>query len=424
MTGRAVDEEQRSTASGRADTVLREAAETGPSEDVLGPVSPATIAHVQRTAGNAAATRLVQRQSVEEESGPYGAMPPTGDGRLAAPEDLIAGGGAASPAPEAGSGDGASAHRTLRGGSRGDDVIDLQSRLNSAGASPKLETDGIFGPMTRAAVVAYQSSNSLDPDGIVGPLTWGKLDGTGPGGGGAQPKPEPQPEAPDPLAGLVTIVGHDASAGAVAKARTQAVEIYGGLAPANRARLAAKPVTIDIIPHDKQLTDLPEYAHLKGTKTFDGRLWDSVRGIQTTLSGVTHVAVAEEDLVTVKGTGAQYGPGFLEAHEGGHGLQESGLTTDQVATLTKLFDDRVKATGPITKETPAGDATAKWLSPAWYSASNKQEYFANSVAAYHGHPYSNAKEDATMYQRTWLATNDVPMLTLLDEIYKRTGAAK
>ncbi|MDQ4068298.1 MAG: peptidoglycan-binding protein [Actinomycetota bacterium] len=35
--------------------------------------------------------------------------------------------------------------------------------------------DGLGGPRTRAAVVAFQRSNSLDPDAIVGPLTWGRL---------------------------------------------------------------------------------------------------------------------------------------------------------------------------------------------------------------------------------------------------------
>jgi peptidoglycan hydrolase-like protein with peptidoglycan-binding domain len=35
--------------------------------------------------------------------------------------------------------------------------------------------DGVGGPRTRSAVLAFQSTNSLVPDAIVGPLTWGRL---------------------------------------------------------------------------------------------------------------------------------------------------------------------------------------------------------------------------------------------------------
>jgi hypothetical protein len=37
--------------------------------------------------------------------------------------------------------------------------------------------DGKFGPITRAAVIAYQASHGLVPDGQVGPLTWAKMYG-------------------------------------------------------------------------------------------------------------------------------------------------------------------------------------------------------------------------------------------------------
>ena len=83
------------------------------------------------------------------------------------------------------------AHRTVRYGSRGPDVSEAQEKLNTAGATPPLAVDAIFGPLTRAATVAFQSSHELSADGIIGPLTWGKLDQVGPG-----PGPEPEPEPP------------------------------------------------------------------------------------------------------------------------------------------------------------------------------------------------------------------------------------
>jgi len=60
---------------------------------------------------------------------------------------------------------------TLRVGSRGNDVELLQKRLGG------VDIDGIFGPKTRSAVIAYQSQNGLDVDGIVGPKTWSSLFG-------------------------------------------------------------------------------------------------------------------------------------------------------------------------------------------------------------------------------------------------------
>ena len=62
----------------------------------------------------------------------------------------------------------------LRLGSTGDDVLELQKLLNSAG-NYNLAEDGSFGENTLAAVKDYQTNNGLEVDGIVGTNTWGKL---------------------------------------------------------------------------------------------------------------------------------------------------------------------------------------------------------------------------------------------------------
>ena len=85
----------------------------------------------------------------------------------------------------------------IRYGSRGSDVEEAQTKLNAAGANPPLAVDGIFGPLTRAATVEFQTSQNLSPDGIIGPLTWGALDQASPGP--EIPTPEiPGPETPGP----------------------------------------------------------------------------------------------------------------------------------------------------------------------------------------------------------------------------------
>jgi hypothetical protein len=59
----------------------------------------------------------------------------------------------------------------LQRGSEGPAVAQLQQRLNEEGADPALEVDGVFGPLTEAAVKVFQTAHGLEPDGIVGPLT-------------------------------------------------------------------------------------------------------------------------------------------------------------------------------------------------------------------------------------------------------------
>lgn len=64
----------------------------------------------------------------------------------------------------------------LREGNTGFPVVVLQRLLNSNGAG--LHTDGIFGPLTLAAVRSFQASEGITVDGIVGPITWGQLGGS------------------------------------------------------------------------------------------------------------------------------------------------------------------------------------------------------------------------------------------------------
>ena len=69
----------------------------------------------------------------------------------------------------------------IRQGDRGENVLYIQKLLNSVRliypSIPALAEDGIFGPITRSAVVAFQRIFGLSPDGIVGPITWGALTG-------------------------------------------------------------------------------------------------------------------------------------------------------------------------------------------------------------------------------------------------------
>lgn len=73
---------------------------------------------------------------------------------------------------------------TLRWGSHGADVVDLQNILNAKGAKPRLKVDGAFGDLTKHEVEDFQGfpgsrdsrGRRLSVDGVVGPNTWWALE--------------------------------------------------------------------------------------------------------------------------------------------------------------------------------------------------------------------------------------------------------
>lgn len=60
--------------------------------------------------------------------------------------------------------------RSLKKGSRGDDVVTLQRVLTMKGYSLG-SADGVFGRLTRRAVRSFQKRRRLAADGVVGPIT-------------------------------------------------------------------------------------------------------------------------------------------------------------------------------------------------------------------------------------------------------------
>jgi peptidoglycan hydrolase-like protein with peptidoglycan-binding domain len=61
----------------------------------------------------------------------------------------------------------------VKQGSQGHPVPTLQYLLGAHGR--RVTADGIFGPMTKAAVRSFQHAIGIAVDGIVGPLTWRAL---------------------------------------------------------------------------------------------------------------------------------------------------------------------------------------------------------------------------------------------------------
>ena len=62
----------------------------------------------------------------------------------------------------------------LKQGSRGDEVRTVQDKLKQLGFT--IESDGIFGPKTHAAVITLQTVFGYDIDGDIGPATQKLID--------------------------------------------------------------------------------------------------------------------------------------------------------------------------------------------------------------------------------------------------------
>jgi peptidoglycan hydrolase-like protein with peptidoglycan-binding domain len=112
-------------------------------ESAAGLVSPSAVQMLQRSIGNAATGRILARRTANA-------------GR---DESLWK-----------------DRRPLLTRGSRGQDVLDVQYDLDFVGADPLLVLDGIFGKNTQAAVMNFQAANGLESDGIVGPLTRAALE--------------------------------------------------------------------------------------------------------------------------------------------------------------------------------------------------------------------------------------------------------
>lgn len=80
------------------------------------------------------------------------------------------------------------AQPTIQQGSTGASVMAWQNLLLKLGSKLVGTADGIFGPQTKAATIAYQNARGMAPgDGIVGPLTWGRALGEAAAQGGGPP---------------------------------------------------------------------------------------------------------------------------------------------------------------------------------------------------------------------------------------------
>lgn len=156
---------------------------------------------------------------------------------------------------------------TLAVGSTGADARRLQVLLVMMKDLDFTEIDGLFGPLTQAAVKSFQGGNGLTPDGVVGPATWQKLPA-------------------DPLTGLLA----RGSTGSAVTALQNALLRYGG--PGS----ATDPGGIDGNFGPKTEAAVKAYQAQRGV-TADGIVGDRTWWVPAGAAGATLASLA--GLVTV-----------------------------------------------------------------------------------------------------------------------------
>ena len=354
----------------------------------------------------------------------------------------------------------------MRWGEEGDPVKKVQQGLIDDGFAMPISTeqtgepDGIFGSETFSVVKKFQAKYSLSQDGAVGRETMGKLDELA-----AAKPPEEKPESTNELilrvmTGLprenldtlrkdkvfldgIQITMSDEEFGRAAAilqlivpagvvdaeaARTEALRILSAQLGGSKEfarRAIDSTVDVVIVPRDTLMTDLPQFASLKGQKTSDNREWEPVRGVGGVgLNGRMYTAVTEENLLGVDCTATfngnpvsgTYAKGYsTSSHEYAHALHLTVMNASEKATVKTAYDARK------VKSLAEPDAPDMWVDgrEGCYASTNEFEFFAQLSNAYLG---TNAGTDPTTNDprhngKTYVETNEPEVFELLEKFY-------
>ncbi len=198
---------------------------------------------------------------------------------------------------------------------------------------------------------------------------------------------------PEPEARGLEIVSTGAGATALV---VQRVLDEMRLPPRLAERLRRLPLTIVVVPRRTRLTEMPQFASLRGRRTFDGRLWDDVRGTGGLAldDGRIAIAIPEENIA---GGDDAYPAQSIAVHEIAHALHDHIVDSDQRDAVAKAYRARRDAGGPFV------DA---------YAGANVREYFAQGANAYFDRWAGHERRDAR-----WLWDHDRALYTVLARLF-------
>ncbi len=190
------------------------------------------------------------------------------------------------------------------------------------------------------------------------------------------------------------LMTNGASSASVSYLRERYRDMLEGLSPEVLQNLVNSGQRVAIIPEKKKLTEVAPFQALAGKKTFDGRKWETVRGVAgVPLGPGKHgcaVAIGEENL---GGDGGGYPKGYTFFHEYGHAVKLNGLPPKTLAPVG--FVEKVKRAAwgdPGTQQHVKEIYDASMKRPQKtgldsYANSNDDEFYAQATAAFFGVGY-------------------------------------
>lgn len=190
------------------------------------------------------------------------------------------------------------------------------------------------------------------------------------------------------------------NAEAVAKAKALLTEMLAQSPASITQTLGRHRVYLVVIPLDKKLTDLPEFASLRGVSLPGGRIWDNVRGVGFVAQDDGTVAVAAGEENFLEGAAPDgYPKGFLVAHEFSHAVHGYGLADAEASAIKQAY--RARETGHLEF-------------PSRYASSNELEYFAVSASSFFGRTLAGKDPERPI---DWIKQNDAAIFAVLGRAY-------
>ena len=174
--------------------------------------------------------------------------------------------------------------------------------------------------------------------------------------------------------------------------------------------MARSRAELAIIPRDRTLTSLPDYAHLKGTVDFTGRSRDTydLRGVGA-VPGLPVSSTAEEQVLGNLGPEHPYQPyrGLVTVHEFAHGIQNLCFTAEDHEEWDGFYAEAVRAD----------------VYPGTHMMSNVMEFFAVFTTGYFEvtdelDPVNGREELKSRFPEVFLALEEIYGGATLPEEYR------